>query len=137
MTTRRSFVVLALAVVPLSGCTAGEGEAFAHAAADGLHVHVSEGEGDSILHDIQVHNHGVSKSDFLNSFKENAKQASEILQQVGEYGGCQAVEYRETYGFWPGGQVAATLRARTENTPVTVEVLYAVCKADEAGKSGL
>lgn len=134
--SRMVLVAVVAAVLPLSGCTEGQGAALAHAAEDGLHVHVSDGEGDSILRNLQLHDPGLSKPDFVGSFKEHAEQADEDLREVGELAGCQAVEYREEFGVWPGTPAAVTLNERTANSSVMVEVLYAVCKADEAGKSG-
>lgn len=137
MPSRLTLAVLALAILPLSGCNADEASALAHAAGDDLHLKLNDDQAGSILSDLQHRNPALSKSDILDRFKENAKQANEMIDGVGGRAACQAIEFREKYGSWPPNNDAAkAIQQREAGTSVTIDTLVAVCRAKELAESG-
>jgi len=134
--SRASLALLALAVLPLSGCNPDEASSLAHAAGADLHLKLSDDQARSILTDIQHRNPTMSKSDILDRFKENAKKANEIIDGIGERAACSAIEVRLKFGAWQQSDVAKALQEQQSKTSVTIDTLAAVCRAKELAESG-
>lgn len=136
MPSRSTLVVLALAVLPLSGCGADVAAAFAHAAGEDLHLKLNDDQASSILKDIQHRNPTMSTSDILDRFKENARAANEMIDGVGERVACEAIDFRLKFGAWPRTDAANALQEQQAKSSVTIDTLAAVCRAKEVAESG-
>lgn len=134
--SRLTVVVLALAVLPLSGCNPDEASALAHAAGEDLHLKLNDEQAGSILSDLQHRNPTLSKSDILERFKENAKEANEIIDGIGGRAACSAIEVRLKFGAWPKSDAADAVQEQQRKTSVPLDTLAAVCRAKELAESG-